>query len=57
MIDGGPRTATITSETPMTLLILSRTNFRKAMKDDPELAYHMMVALAQMFRRVSADAG
>lgn len=57
VIDGGPRTATITSETPMTLLILSRTNFRKAMKDDPELAYHMMVALAQMFRRVSADAG
>jgi CRP/FNR family transcriptional regulator, cyclic AMP receptor protein len=54
VIDGGPRTATVTSETPMTLLILSRENFRTAMKDDPELAYHMMVELAGMFRRVSA---
>lgn len=54
VIDGGPRTATVTSETPMTLLILSRANFQAAMKDDPELAYQMMVALAQMFRRVTA---
>jgi CRP/FNR family cyclic AMP-dependent transcriptional regulator len=56
VIDGGPRTATVTSETPMTLVILSRDNFRTAMKDDPELAYHMMTALAQMFRRVVAQA-
>lgn len=54
VIDGGPRTATVTSETPMTLLILSRKDFQTAMKDDPELAYQMMVALAQMFRRVTA---
>jgi CRP-like cAMP-binding protein len=53
VIDGGPRTATVTSETPMTLAILSRKNFRTAMTDDPELAYHMMVELAQMFRRVA----
>jgi CRP/FNR family cyclic AMP-dependent transcriptional regulator len=53
VIDGGPRTATVTSETPMTLAILSRKSFRKAMTDDPELAYHMMVELAQMFRRVA----
>jgi CRP-like cAMP-binding protein len=56
VIDGGPRTATVTSETPMTLVILSRDNFRTAMKDDPELSFHMMVALAQMFRRVVAQA-
>lgn len=53
VIDGGPRTATVTSETPMTLLMLRRRDFQKAMRSDPELAYKMMTELAKMFRRVS----
>jgi CRP-like cAMP-binding protein len=53
VIDGGPRTATVTTETESTLLILTRRNFRAAMMDDPELAFHMMGELARMFRRVS----
>jgi CRP-like cAMP-binding protein len=53
VLDGGPRSATVTSETPMTLLILHRKDFLKALRDDPNLAAHMMSELAGMFRRVS----
>jgi CRP/FNR family cyclic AMP-dependent transcriptional regulator len=55
VIDGGPRTASVVSETPMTLAILTRAHFRAAMKDDPDLAYFMMKELARMFRRVDAS--
>jgi CRP-like cAMP-binding protein len=53
VLDGGPRSATVTSETPMTLLVLRREEFLKALRDDPDLAAQMMVELARMFRRVS----
>jgi CRP-like cAMP-binding protein len=53
VLDGGERTATVWSETPMTLLILRRQQLKKALADDPDLAHHMMVELARMFRRVS----
>jgi CRP-like cAMP-binding protein len=53
VLDGGMRSATVTSETPMTLLILRRAELLKALKDDPDLARHMMVELAKMIRRVN----
>lgn len=53
VLDGGPRSATVTSETPMTLLILRRRDFLKALRGDPDLAAHMMAELAGMFRRIS----
>ena len=53
VIDGGPRTASVISETPMTLAMLSQKNFRAEMRDDPELAFHMMTELAKLFRRVT----
>jgi CRP-like cAMP-binding protein len=55
VLDGGPRSATVTSETAMTLLILRREDFRKALRDDPDLAAHMMSELAAMVRRVSSS--
>jgi CRP-like cAMP-binding protein len=54
VLDGGERSATVTSETPMTLLILRREEFIKALREDPDLALHMMEELARMFRRVSS---
>lgn len=56
VIDGGPRTASVISETPMTLLVLTQKDFRQVMKDDPTLAFHMLTALARMFRRVNEAA-
>lgn len=53
VLDGGPRSATVTSETAMTLLILRREEFLKALREDQDLSAHMMAELAGMFRRVS----
>jgi CRP/FNR family transcriptional regulator, cyclic AMP receptor protein len=56
LLDGGPRTATVTSETPMTLAILQRQDFTKALREDGELAYAIARELALMFRRLSNSA-
>ena len=55
VLDGGPRTASVTSETPMTLAVMSRKSLFKALHDDPEIAFELMSELARMFRRVSKD--
>ncbi len=55
VLDGGTRSATVKSETPMTLLILRRSDLLRALKDDPELSMLMMVELAKMFRRLSSS--
>lgn len=56
LLDGGPRTATVTSETPMTLAILQRPDFTKALRADGDLAYAIARELAMMFRRLSNSA-
>jgi CRP/FNR family cyclic AMP-dependent transcriptional regulator len=56
LLDGGPRTATVTSETPMTLAILQRPEFTKALRGDADLAYAVARELAQLFRRLSNSA-
>lgn len=52
LLDGGPRTASVQSETPMTLLLITRAGFQKALKEDPELTIALMESLARMIRRV-----
>jgi CRP/FNR family cyclic AMP-dependent transcriptional regulator len=53
VLDPGERTASVISETPMTLAILHRAQLQQALREDPELALHMMSELAKMFRRLS----
>ena len=53
VLDGGERTATVTSETPMTLVILRRKQLIKALRDDADLSLHMMTELAKMIRRAT----
>ena len=55
-IDGGDRSAPVTSETPMTLAVMTRPALLKALRDDPDIAYHLMTELARMFRQVSKEA-
>ena len=55
-IDGGERPASVTSETPVQLAVMTRMDLQKALRDDPELALALMVALAQMVRRANKDA-
>jgi CRP-like cAMP-binding protein len=53
VLDGGERTATVQSETPMTLVILKRKDLLKALRNDADLSLHMMTELAKMIRRVT----
>lgn len=55
-LDGGERSATVTSETPMQLGVMTRRSLMKALRDDPELGYALMTELARMIRRTSKDA-
>ena len=55
-IDGGERSATVTSETPMTLAVMTRNSLHKALREDPDLAFKLMTELARMFRQVSKEA-
>jgi CRP/FNR family cyclic AMP-dependent transcriptional regulator len=55
-IDGGERSASVISETPVQLAVMTRMDLQKALRDDPELALALMTALAQMVRRANKDA-
>ena len=52
LLDGGPRTASVVSETPMTMLMIRRRAFTKALEADPDLSISLMESLARMIRRV-----
>jgi CRP/FNR family cyclic AMP-dependent transcriptional regulator len=52
LLDGGPRTATVASETPMKLLQIGRRQFLHAIENDPQISYAMMGTMARMIRRV-----
>jgi CRP/FNR family cyclic AMP-dependent transcriptional regulator len=52
LLDGGERTATVITETPMTLLIIQRKDFLHAVEADPDLAIALLECMARMIRRV-----
>jgi len=53
VLDGGERTATVRSETEMQLVILTRGDLMKAVKNDPSLSVNLLTELAKMIRRVT----
>lgn len=54
LLDGGVRTATVSSDTPMTMLVLHRREFERALDEDPTLARALLANLAGMLRRLDA---
>jgi CRP/FNR family cyclic AMP-dependent transcriptional regulator len=52
LLDGGERTATVTSETPMTLLMIDRRPFLNMLGSDPQVTVSLLESLARMIRRV-----
>ena len=52
LLDGGERTASVVTETPMTLLMIGRKGFLKSLEDDPEVSISLLESLARMIRRV-----
>src|SRR5262249_20098817 len=51
LLDGGPRSATITATTPARVIRLPRRAFVKAVEEDPQVALAVMAVLAARVRR------
>jgi len=51
LLDGGARTATVTTETPMTMLELKRMEFMRMVEDEPDVAVKLLSHTASLLRR------
>jgi len=51
-LDGGPRTASIVSDTPMELLRLYRRTLRRVIEEEPPLAMGLLEGIARRLRQV-----
>lgn len=52
LLDGGPRSASVISETPMTLAIIYRDAFIKIVRQEPTIATKILKELARRVRAV-----
>jgi CRP/FNR family cyclic AMP-dependent transcriptional regulator len=56
LIDGGPRTATVTAIEPIRALIVERSDFRRLIDDFSAVRFHVLTALTQRIRREAPSA-
>ena len=56
LLDRKPRSATVVSETPMTLLVLEQRRFNGLLDDMPSLSHKLLVAMAQRLREADTRA-
>lgn len=52
LLDGGARTASVVSETPMTLLMIDRRSFAKLLEREPSISVALLQSLSRALRRV-----
>jgi CRP/FNR family transcriptional regulator, cyclic AMP receptor protein len=52
LLDGGERTASVVSETPLTMLSIERKQFRRMLEREPAIALKMLEELAARLRRM-----
>jgi CRP/FNR family cyclic AMP-dependent transcriptional regulator len=52
LLDGGARTATVVSQTPMRMLVLKRNAFRKIVTEDSTVATKLLEYAAALLRRL-----
>jgi CRP/FNR family transcriptional regulator, cyclic AMP receptor protein len=52
LLDGGARTASVVSETPMTLLMIDRRSFAKLLEREPSISVTLLQSLSRALRRV-----
>ena len=56
LLDGGPRTATVTTSAPTHVLFIARWNFKELLGDQPDLALKMLEAVAAKLRTTTGPA-
>lgn len=54
LLDGGMRTATISTVSPAKVVAITGTEFISALREDPELAHRLLVHLAGMIRATNS---
>jgi CRP-like cAMP-binding protein len=52
LLDGGPRTASVVSETEMTLVIIRQKDFIAMLTKDPEITLCLLEGMARLVRRL-----
>lgn len=52
LLDGGPRTASVVADTPLTMLALSRKGFLRTIDQEPEVGVKLLNYAASMLRRL-----
>ena len=56
LLDGGPRTATVVADTPLSMLALPRKAFLKVIEQEPEVGVKLLNYAASMLRRLQRSA-
>jgi CRP/FNR family transcriptional regulator, cyclic AMP receptor protein len=51
LLDGGRRTASVVSETPVSLLEFTRAPFMRLLEQEPRITMSMLTGMARMWRR------
>jgi CRP-like cAMP-binding protein len=57
LVDGQPRTASVTAVGPVSTLIVRREGFQRLMDEHPAVRYGILSALTQRIRRTAASLG
>jgi CRP/FNR family cyclic AMP-dependent transcriptional regulator len=55
LIDGGPRTATVTAQGPVSALVVRHDDFRRLIDEFAAIRYDILTALARRIRRDASD--
>jgi CRP/FNR family transcriptional regulator, cyclic AMP receptor protein len=53
LVDDAPRSASVMTQEPSRLLVLSKAAFKECLEESPEVAYHLVQALARQVRRLT----
>jgi CRP/FNR family transcriptional regulator, cyclic AMP receptor protein len=55
LLDGGPRTATVTATSPMTIMVATANEFQSMLDTTPSVARQMLPAMAHRLRAMADD--
>lgn len=51
LLDGGPRSATVTADTPLRLLVIKRRDFATLLREAPDLTQNLLATLSRRVRQ------
>jgi CRP/FNR family transcriptional regulator, cyclic AMP receptor protein len=52
LLDGGPRSASVVAQTPITTVRIERAPFRRMLKDEPDIALKLLEGMAVRMRKL-----